>query len=112
MDASSFYLKQSEPNKSCLLTMREILLNLDKEVAETVKYGMPCFCFKDKMFCYLWTDKKSNFPYFLLVDGDKINHDALESGKRKRMKTLTINPNQDLDIETIDEVLRLALESR
>jgi len=106
---STFYLKQSEPTKSCLLAMRDILLGLDDNITETVKYGMPCFCYGPKMFCYLWTDKKTNNPYFLLVEGQQIDHPALEAGTRKRMKTLTVNPTEDLDIETINDVLNLAL---
>ena len=43
MDVLSFYLKSEDPNKSCLLTLRDIILNQDEAVTETKKYGMPCF---------------------------------------------------------------------
>jgi len=26
-----------------------------------------CFCYKKKMFCYLWTDKKTDEPYLDLL---------------------------------------------
>jgi len=81
-----FYLNREEPNKSCLLTMRDILLNYDKDITETRKYGMPCFCYKGKMFCYLWADKKSQEPYFLMVEGKHLEHPALETGSRTRIK--------------------------
>ena len=34
-----------------------IILEQDEEVAETRKWGMPCFTFRKKMFCFLWEDK-------------------------------------------------------
>ncbi len=109
MNLDQFYLDQQEPIKSCLLAMREILLSSNEDVTETIKYGMPCFCYNGKMFCYLWKDKKTNEPYFLLVEGKQINHPSLESGNRKRMKTLPVRADRDLPIATINEVLEMAL---
>lgn len=54
----NYYLAQAEPNKSCLLTLRDIVLEQDACVSELLKYGMPCFTYKKKAFCYLWIDKK------------------------------------------------------
>ncbi len=106
----NFYLNQQEPNKSCLLAMRNSILNQDKNITETRKYGMPCFCYKGKAFCYLWTDKKSNEPYFLMVEGKYLHHPKLETGKRARMKVLKVNPNKDLPISTINLIMTQALE--
>lgn len=89
--------------------MQAILLNFNEEITETVKYGMPCFCYKGKAFCYLWMDKKTNFPYFLLVEGNKMKHPKLESGDRKRMKVFIVNPEEDLPLEVIHEILSEAL---
>jgi len=50
---------------------------------------MPCFVYNKKQFCYLWTDKKTNNPYLLIVEGKNIDHPLLEQGDRKRMKILT-----------------------
>lgn len=107
---SNYYLNQEEPQKSCLLALRNIIMGIDKGVSETVKYGMPCFCYKKKMFCYLWTDKKTNEPYILMVEGKYLNHTELEQGTRSRMKILRINPNEDLPIETIISILNDALD--
>lgn len=109
IELHDFYLKKNEPNKSCLLALRSIILDQDNQVTETQKYGMPCFCYQKKAFCYLWTDKKTNEPYILMVEGKSINHPALESGSRSRMKILRINPIQDLPINTIEEILQTAL---
>lgn len=106
----TFYFEKPEPQKSCLLAMRDIVLAKDAEVSETVKYGMPCFCYKEKMFCYLWMDKKTLEPYFLMVEGKHLNHPNLETGKRARMKIFRVNPNADLPITDINAILDQALD--
>ncbi len=105
-----FYSQQSEPNKGCLLALRHIILGQDDDVTETTKYGMPCFCFRNKMFCYLWTDKKTNEPYILMVEGNYLDYPELKSGDRKRMKVLRVDPNTDLSIALINEILKSALD--
>jgi len=104
-----FYLKQPEPNKSCFLALRDILLNFDPNITKTVKYGMPCFCYNNKAFCYLWQDKKTREPYLLIVDGNLIEHPQLEAGSRARMKILRVNPNKDIKLDLIHEILDLAI---
>ncbi|EZH73890.1 hypothetical protein ATO12_13460 [Aquimarina atlantica] len=105
-----FYFEKQEPNKSCLLAMRSIILNQDKDVTETRKYGMPCFCYKGKMFCYVWIDKKTDEPYFLMVEGKHLDHPQLETGDRARMKIFRIDPNKDLPVKTIKLILNQALD--
>lgn len=104
------YLSLPEPHKSCLLSMRDILLGLSTDVTETVKYGMPCFLYKGKIAFYLWTDKNTGNPYFLIADGNKIDHPSLFSGNRKRMKTLSVNPNEDLHLTLINDVLNKVID--
>jgi len=106
----NYYLNKEEPNKSCLLALRSIILNQDTDVTETQKWGMPCFCYKKKMFCYLWTDKKTDEPYILMVEGKYLDHSELEEGDRSRMKIFRVNPNKDLPIKTIENILQKALD--
>ncbi len=108
-ELEQFYLKQEEPNRSCLLAMRQWVLQHYPHFTETRKYGMPCFCYYNKACCYLWTDKKTNEPYILMVEGNYLKHSQLESGDRARMKILRINPNNDLPIATIKAVLDEAI---
>ena len=109
MEKLEFYLKTEEPNKSCLLVLRDIILGQDAAVTETVKYSMPCFCYHKKMFCYLWVDKKTQQPYILFVEGNRLNHPDLKSEGRARMKVLHVDPESDIPIELIDELLDKAL---
>lgn len=109
-ELQNYYLNKEEPNKSCLLALRSIILSQDTNITETQKYGMPCFCFKQKMFCYLWTDKKTDEPYILMVEGKCLDHPELEKGNRSRMKIFRINSNKDLPINTINTILQTALD--
>jgi hypothetical protein len=104
-----FYLKQDEPIKGCLLALREIILQQDKEVVSTLKYGMPFFCYKGKMFCYLWVHKKHKQPYIGIVEGKHINHPKLIDEKRSRMKIILFDPNKDLPLKTIVSILQEAI---
>ncbi len=108
-DIDTYYLNKEEPNKSCLLALRNIILQQDTLITETQKYGMPCFCYKQKMFCYLWTDKKTDEPYILFVEGKHLDHPALETGRRARMKIFRVNPNKDIPVKTIENILHQAL---
>ena len=108
-EVHNFYLTKDEPNKSCLLELRSIILKQDPDITETQKYGMPCFCFKKKMFCYLWTDKKTDEPYLLMVEGKHLNHPRLEEGNRSRMKIFRVNPKKDLPVTVIRSLLKEAL---
>jgi hypothetical protein len=109
-ELEKYYFSHEEPNKSCSLALRDIILKQDIEITETMKWGMPCFCFRKKMFCYLWTDKKTDEPYILMVEGKHLDHPELEVGKRTRMKIFRVNPNEDLPIETIILILNQALD--
>ena len=71
---------------------------------------MPCFCYRNKMFCYLWVDKKTNEPYILFVEGKYLDHPKLESGTRSRMKILRINPAKDLPLKFIKTMLKQSLD--
>ena len=107
---NNFYFKQPEPAKSTFLALKDIILKQDSNITNDLKYGMPFFCYQGKMFCYLWTDKKTNEPYLLMVEGKHLDHPKLEEGNRSRMKILKVNPNEDLPIETIESILQKALD--
>jgi len=104
-EIDNWYFHKSEPNKSCYEAIRLWLLGFDDQSTESWKYKLPMFLYKGKMFCYLHADKKTNQPYLGVVNGGKIDHPLLYQGKRSRMKVLYIDPNTDLPIGTLDEIL-------
>ena len=105
-----FYLHHKEPAKSCLLALREIILLQDKDISAAWKYGMPFFCYKGKMFCYLWVHKKLHQPYIGIVEGKRISHPDLIIEKRSRMKIMLFDPNTDLPIKTIQGILKQGID--
>lgn len=109
-EIDNFYLQKVEPVKSCLLALRDIILKQDKEITATWKYGMPFFCYKGKMFCYLWVHKKLHQPYIGIVEGKRFDHPNLIIEKRSRMKIMLFEADQNLPITTIENILKQALD--
>lgn len=109
-ETEHYYLRQEEPNRSCLEALRSIILTLDTNISESIKWGTPCFSYKNRMFCFLAVTKEPKKPYLLIVEGLSIHHPALELGNRKRMKTLNIDANEDLPIEVLLEILQQTLD--
>lgn len=105
-----YYLGHDEPIKSCLIALREIILQQDPEITPAWKYGMPFFCFKGKMFCYLWVHKKHLQPYIGMVEGKHLEHPELLIEKRSRMKIMLFDPNADLPIDRLELILQQALD--
>ena len=108
-EVDNFYLKQEEPIKGCLLALRDIILSQDAAITNTLKYGMPFFCYKGKMFCYLWVHRKYKQPYIGIVEGKRFDHPALLTEKRSRMKIMLFDANEDLPVKTIENILQQAI---
>jgi hypothetical protein len=108
-ELDDFYLQQNEPIKAILLALREIILQQDKDVKNVWKYGMPFFCYKGKMFCYLWFHKKHKQPYIGIVEGKRFEEPYLIQEKRSRMKIMLFDPNKDLPLMTIENTLEKAI---
>jgi Domain of unknown function (DU1801) len=106
----NYFIKQPEPNRSCLLALRDIILIQDKAITPAWKYGMPMFCYRDKMFCYLWIHKKYKQPYIGIVEGKRIDHPNLIQEKRARMKIMLIDPKKDIPIKTVKSILKEAMK--
>jgi len=108
--ADDWFLKQEEPGRSCLQFLRLHIVQLDEHITEAWKYGMPFFCYKGKMFCYLWVHKKYKQPYLGIVEGSKISHPDLIIEKRARMKILLLDPAKDLPVKKINSILEQVLK--
>lgn len=100
-----YYLQKEEPVKSCLQSLRQIILKKDQNITESWKYSMPFFCYNGKMICYLWVHKKYLQPYLGIVEGKKMTHPDLIQEKRARMKILLLDPNKDLPLRKINSIL-------
>lgn len=105
-----FFERQDEQVKACLLALKAIILKEDKEIIFAWKYGMPFFCYKGRMFCYLWVHKKNGQPYLGIVEGKHIQHPKLIQEKRSRMKIMFFDPGKDLPLTVIRNILKQALD--
>ncbi len=108
-ELDNFYLHQDELIKETFLALREIILQQDKEVTQAWKYGMPFFYFKGKMFCYLWFHKKYKQPYIGIVEGKRFDEPFLIQEDRSRIKIMLVDPNKDLNLLAIKNILQKAI---
>lgn len=106
----NFFLNQQEPNKSCFMALRKIILKFDSQITEHWKYKVPFYYYKGKPFCYLWQDINSKQPYIGIVKGHLIDHPNLIKGNRKKMKVFMIDPTIDVPVQDIYEVFKSASE--
>lgn len=104
-----YFLYQDEPVKSCLEALRELILWQDENITEAWKYRMPFYCYREKMCFYLWIDKKSHQPYIGIVNGKSIDHPDLLLEKRAKMKILLIDPNADIPVKKINDILAASI---
>lgn len=104
-----FYLAQDEPERSCFLALKALILSQSEHLSATWKYGMPFFYFHNQMFCYFWFHKRYKKPYIGVVNGMKLDHPELLQEKRARMKILLIDPAEDLPVAMITDILQQSM---
>lgn len=108
----SYFQKQQEPARSTLIWLRGHIKQQHPELDEVWRYGMPFFDLDGKMFCYLWCASTTSTPYIGFVDGAIMDHPALVQGDRKRIKIFLVDPEQDVPLQELNEVLALAITVR
>jgi hypothetical protein len=106
----NYFLQQEDPVKSCLLALRHLILSSNPMITEEWKYGMPFYCYRGKMCCYLWVHKKYGNPYLGIVEGSKIHHPELIQEKRARMKIMLFDAGKDIPVKTVNTVLQQMLK--
>ena len=106
----AYYLQLQEPVKGCLELLRDFILKLDQQVTEEWKYNMPFYCYKGKMFCYLWTHKKYKKPYLGIVKGQQLQHPSLLKEDRTQISIFLLDPNEAIPLDTIGDILKKAMK--
>ncbi|WP_394363687.1 DUF1801 domain-containing protein [Flavobacterium anhuiense] len=79
-------------------------------MTNTLKYGMPFFSYKGKMFCYLWIHKKLKEPYMGIVEGKHFDEVFLIQENRSRTKIMLFDVNEDLPLKQIEIIIRKAID--
>jgi hypothetical protein len=108
-DVDRFYENSEQAYLEVLIALKEIILRQDKEITHELKYGMPFFCYKGKMFCYLWIHKKYKKPYIGIVEGKYFDESFLIQENRSRMKIMMFNNNEDLPLVQIEMTIQKAI---
>lgn len=67
---------------------------------------MSFFCYKEKMFCYLWIQKNTNIPHIGIVEGKRIDHPNPLIEGHSRMKIMLIDPDKDIPLKEINKILK------
>lgn len=106
----NYYFSKPQPEQSCLLFLRGFLLEYSSQIEEHWKYTTAFFTYKKKLFCYFSISKKTGQLYIGFVNGNKIKHKKLVAEGRKQIKVLYIDPNKDIDIKSLKEIVKLAVE--
>ncbi|MEN8839390.1 MAG: DUF1801 domain-containing protein [Flavobacteriales bacterium] len=108
-DIEEFYAAMKEPNKSCFLFLKHFILKQDSLMEEKWKWKLPFFYYNKKPFCYLWVNKETNLPYVCFVRSLHINRPEMLLEGRKKMKSLTIDPREDIDIDLLSSIIKESL---
>lgn len=109
-ELEQFYESQPPELREVYLALRQIILQQDENITPEWKYKLPFFYYKGKMLCYLWFHKSFKMPYISIMDANLLHDDRLLMEDRKRAGILLIDPNEDLPIDMITEILQNTLD--
>ena len=109
-ELEQFYENQEPELREVYLALRQIILNQDENITAEWKFQLPFFYYKRKMLCYLWYHKKLKLPYISFMDANLLNDKRLLMENRKRAGILLINPQKDLPVKLVKEILTLLLQ--
>lgn len=109
-EIDTFYLEQTEPNRSFMLGLRDYIRTYHEEITEEWKWKLPFFYYKGKPFCYVWKVQKTQQPYLCIAKSHLFEHFQLIQGNRKKMKALYFDVTKDIPVNLIDEIFQLAME--
>lgn len=105
MNASDeFYLKYKEPYQACLLALRYIVMMMDENITQEIRYQIPLFNYKGKKLAILWVSGKKLLFGFVT---DKSILPVINGKKpRNRYEMIEIDPNADIPKDMIIARLR------
>jgi hypothetical protein len=102
----NYFLKQAEPQQSCMLFLRKWLV--EQELTEACKYGVPFYIYKNKNLCYMSVSAKDSKLYLGFIQGYRMKHPQLQKEGRKQIKAFYIDPEKDLPVRIMKEIIKEA----
>ncbi|PBQ31487.1 hypothetical protein CNR22_06820 [Sphingobacteriaceae bacterium] len=104
-----YFNSLEEPFRSCLLYLRTFLLGFSDEISEKRSNNTPFYYYRKKSIGFISYDPKTKDIYFSFTNGHKIEHPKLASEGRRKMKIFKVDPEKDVDIDNLREILNSAL---
>jgi hypothetical protein len=107
--ADNFFLSLTEPDKSCLLFLRDYMLGFSDEITESWKNHTPFYYYRKKWMAFISYDTRTRIIYISFTDGCSMHHRKLLSEGRKRMKIFYVKAEEDIDIESLNKIMKMAV---
>lgn len=105
-----YFESLAEPERSCLLFLRQFILNYSDTITEKRKFNTPFYYVNGKWMCFISYHPKLKEIYISFVDGFKMLHPQLVSEGRKKMKIFRVDASEDLDVKGLADILSLAIQ--
>lgn len=107
MESVEFYFDSlDEPERSCLLYLRSFLLTYSENITEQRKNNTPFYYWNKKWLGFISYNPKNKEIYISFANGYKIDHPKLLSEGRKNMKIFYVDPEKDVDVKSLKEILK------
>ncbi len=105
-----FFEKLDEPYRSCLLFLRQFILDYSSDITESRKFNTPFYYFKKKWLGFISYDPKTKIIYIAFANGYLMKHPKLLSEGRKKQKIFYIDPAKDVDVKSLKAILKEACQ--
>jgi hypothetical protein len=105
----NFFHTLNEPYQSCLLFLRNFILESSGNISESWKFHTPFYYYRKKWIAFISYHPKTKIIYIAFVDGAKIFHPSLISEGRKKMKIIYIDPEKDIDVKALKVIIKEAI---
>lgn len=105
----NYFNTVQEPERSCLLFLRGFLLSYPASISERWSFNTPFYHCNNKSVCFINYDKKTREIYLSFTHGHKIKHPSLVSEGRKQHKIFRVDANMDIDIKSLEAVMKIAV---
>ena len=108
--ANNPFAQLPEPDCSCLLYLRQFILQHSPHITEAWKFNTPFYYYKGRWLCFISYHKTTGVTYISIVNGGKIKHPKLVSEGRKKMKILYVDTQKDVDVKSLRQILDVAIK--
>lgn len=100
----TYYINQKEPFQSCLIALRDIILNVNVEIVPICRFQIPFFAYKELNLAFLWVYRKKVMMGFVT---DRHTFRPIPGIRFKdQMETFLLDPNEDIPIEITNKKLQ------